>query len=110
MKIVKSIFLTSVVSLFSCNPNSNELQYLEAIDSIVHKSVKTNHPGLGVGIIRNGEVIYEKYRGLSNLQHQIPFSNKTRSNIASTAKQFKAMMVLGLALKEKLNLDDNIRN
>ena len=57
---------------------SNELQYLEAIDSIVHKSVKTNHPGLGVGIIRNGEVIYEKYRGLSNLQHQIPFSNKTR--------------------------------
>ena len=95
--------------LFSCNPNSNELQYLEAIDSIVHKSVKTNHPGLGVGIIRNGEVIYEKYRGLSNLQHQIPFSNKTRSNIASTAKQFTALIVLDLSLKEKLDLDDDIR-
>ena len=62
------------------------------------------------GIVKNGEVIYEKYRGFSNLQHQIPFSNKTRSNIASTAKQFTAMMVLDLALKEKLNLDDNIRN
>ena len=110
MKIVKSIFLTSIVSLFSCNPNSNESQQLEAIDSIIYKSVKTNHPGLGVGIVKNGEVIYEKYRGFSNLQHQIPFSNKTRSNIASTAKQFTAMMVLDLALKEKLNLDDNIRN
>ena len=110
MKILKSIFLTSIFSLFSCNPNSNEFQHLEAIDSIIHKSVKINHPGLGVGIVRNGEVIYEKYRGLSNLQHQIPFSNKTRSNIASTAKQFTAMMVLDLALKEKLNLDDNIRN
>lgn len=110
MKILKSIFLTSIFSLFSCNPNSNEFQHLEAIDSIIHKSVKTNHPGLGVGIVRNGEVIYEKYRGLSNLQHQIPFSNKTRSNIASTAKQFTAMMVLDLALKEKLNLDENIRN
>ena len=110
MKIVKSIFLTSIVSLFSCNPNSNEFQHLEAIDSIIHKSVKTNHPGLGVGIVKNGEVIYEKYRGFSNLQHQIPFSNKTRSNIASTAKQFTALMILDLALKEKLNLDDNIRN
>ena len=76
MKILKSIFLTSIVSLFSCNPNSNESQQLEAIDSIIYKSVKTNHPGLGVGIVKNGEVIYEKYRGFSNLQHQIPFSNK----------------------------------
>ena len=45
---------------------------------------KFNNPNLiklyhflgGVGIVKNGEVIYEKY-GFSNLQHQIPFSDCT---------------------------------
>ena len=60
--------------------------------------VDANAPGLGVGIIKDGAVVYEHYRGLSNLQHQIPFDQKTRSNIASTAKQFTALMVLELAL------------
>ena len=71
--------------------------------------MENDHPGLGVGIVKNGEVIYEQYKGLSNLQHQIPFSKKTRSNIASTAKQFTALMILDLSMKGKLNLDEDIR-
>ena len=73
-----------------CISNPIEIENFTAIDSIIYSSVQPNHPGIGVGIVRDGEIIYEKYRGLSNLQHQIPFSNKTRSNIASTAKQFTA--------------------
>ena len=51
----------------------------------------------------------KKYRGLSNLQHQIPLMKKTRSNIASTAKQFTALMILDLSIKKQLKLDDDIR-
>ena len=109
MKNLNSILVASFVILLSCGSNSIEFQDLKVIDSILHSSVQTNHPGIGVGIVRDGEIIYEKYRGLSNLQHQIPFSYKTRSNIASTAKQFTALMVLDLSLKEKLDLDDDIR-
>ena len=109
MKNLNSILIISFVILFSCNSNSFEIQDIKAIDSIIHSSVQTSHPGLGVGIVKDGEIIYEQYRGLSNLQHQIPFSNKTRSNIASTAKQFTALMVLDLSLKEKLDLDEDIR-
>ena len=109
MKNLNSILIASFVILFSCGSNSIEFQDIKVIDSILHSSVQTNHPGIGVGIVRDGEIIYEKYRGLSNLQHQIPFSYKTRSNIASTAKQFTALMVLDLSLKEKLDLDDDIR-
>ena len=79
------------------------------MDSIISSSIKKDDPGLGVGIIKNGKVVYEKYRGLSNLQHQIPFSDITRSNIASTAKQFTALMILDLSLKGKLNIEDDIR-
>ena len=81
----------------------------EKIDSIIDSMVEVNAPGLGVGIIKDGAVVYEHYRGLSNLQHQIPFDQKTRSNIASTAKQFTALMVLELSLDRKLDLEEDFR-
>ena len=107
MKSLNSILFLYLSTFFSCGFNG--LQDLKEIDHIINKSVKNEHPGLGVGIVKNGEVIYEKYRGLSNLQHQIPFSKKTRSNIPSTAKQFTALMILDLSMKGKLNLDEDIR-
>ena len=107
MKSLNSIIFLYLFTFFSCN--SNGLQDLKEIDHIINKSVENDHPGLGIGIVKNGEVIYEKYRGLSNLQHQIPFGKKTRSNIASTAKQFTALMILDLSMKGKLNLDEDIR-
>ena len=88
---------------------SGQTENLKKIDSIIDSTIKENHPGLGVGIIKNGVVVYEYYRGLSNLQHQIPFSEKTRSNIASTAKQFTALMVLELSLNQKRSLEDDVR-
>ena len=107
MKSLNSILFLYLFTFFSCS--SNGLQDLKEIDHIINKSVENDHPGLGIGIVKNGEVIYEKYRGLSNLQHQIPFCKKTRSNIASTAKQFTALMILDLSMKGKLNLDEDIR-
>ncbi len=82
---------------------------LKKIDSIVNSKIQEDHPGLSVGIVKDGNIIYEKYRGLSNLQHQVKFDEETRSNIASTAKQFTALMILDLALREKLSLEDDIR-
>ncbi|MFY0629025.1 MAG: beta-lactamase family protein [Flavobacteriaceae bacterium] len=82
---------------------------VQKIDSIVNSKLKDNHPGIAVGIVKNGKIVYEKYRGLSNLQHQIDFNENTRSNIASTAKQFTALMILHLSLEGKLSLEDDIR-
>lgn len=79
------------------------------IDSLITISVQENHPGVAVGIIKNGKIIFESYRGLANLQHQVKFDEKTRSNIASTAKQFTALMVLDLSLNGKITLEDDIR-
>ena len=80
------------------------------IDSIVRSQVQPNHPGIAIGIVKEGAIIYEKYVGLANLQHQVKFNEKTRSNIASTAKQFTALIILDLSLNKKLNLTDDIRD
>ena len=82
---------------------------LQKVDSIVSSKIAESDPGLMVGIVKDGEIIYEKYRGLANIQHQVKVTSKTRSNIASTAKQFTALMILQMALDKKLSLEDDIR-
>ena len=75
-KMRKLLLLIPFISLSL----SGQTENLKKIDSIIDSTIKENHPGLGVGIVKNGVVVYEYYRGLSYLQHQIPFSEKTRSN------------------------------
>lgn len=82
---------------------------LSKIDSIVNSKIKDTDPSLMVGIVKDGNIIFEKYRGLANLQHQVKANKNTKSNIASTAKQFTALMVLQLSLDAKLSLEDDIR-
>ncbi len=101
--IISFIALFCTILTFAQNTKFQE------IDTIINAKVKVNDPGIMVGIVKDGNIVYEKYRGLSNLQHQIKVNDKTRSNIASTAKQFTALMVLDLMLKNKLNLEDDIR-
>ncbi len=103
-----TVFLFILLSSLFIQAQNLDIQ-LHKIDSIIDAKLQKDHPGLAVGIVKNGEIIYEKYRGLSNLQHQISFKKNTRSNIASTAKQFTALMILELSLEDKLNLEDDIR-
>lgn len=103
MKKIVLLLLFVPISFFG------QINRFEKIDSIIHSTIKDHDPGLAVGIVKDGKVVFESYVGLSNLQYQIPFNPKTRSNIASTAKQYTALMVLELALNEKLNLEDDFR-
>lgn len=88
---------------------SSQNQEFKKIDSILTLKVKSNHPGIAIGALKDGNIIYEKYLGLANLQHQVNFDEKTRSNIASTAKQFTALMILQLSLENKISLEDDVR-
>jgi CubicO group peptidase (beta-lactamase class C family) len=101
-----ALFLLSTLSLFSQSiPETDR----EAITNMLEQYTNEESPGLAVGIVKDGQIVYEQYLGLANLEHRIQFSEKTRSNIASTAKQFTALMVLDLSLQGKLSLEDDIR-
>ncbi|MEO0727537.1 MAG: serine hydrolase domain-containing protein, partial [Bacteroidota bacterium] len=81
----------------------------EAITAIVRQYVGEGDPGLAVGIVQDGKIVYEHYLGYANLEHKVAINENTRFNIASTAKQFTALIILDLALKGKLSLEDDIR-
>ena len=101
-----ALFLFFNFFLFS---QSNQTFDQEAITNILYQYVSDDSPGLAVGIVKDGNIIYEKYLGYANLEHQIKMGENTRSNIASTAKQFTALMILQLSLEGKLDLEEDIR-
>src|SRR5688500_2451389 len=79
------------------------------IEEIFQAYTNPAAPGCAVAIIKNGEVIYERGYGCSNLEYGIPITPSTVFYVASVAKQFTAMSVLLLLKQGKLSLEDDIR-
>lgn len=101
--------LTLLLLCFLAGPTFAQ-DYTKELDSIVSlQEVQNDDPALFVGVVKQGQVIYQKVQGLSSLQHQVPATADSRCNIASTAKQFTALMILDLAQKGTLDLEDDIR-
>lgn len=79
------------------------------LDLQIEKYIDGISPGMAVGIVKDGNIVYKKYIGYSNLEHEIKIDKKTRFNIASNAKQFTAFCILQLIDQGKLALDDDVR-
>src|SRR5262245_31834798 len=65
-------------------------------------------PGCGVGVSRNGAVIYEHGYGMANLERRVPITSSTVFRLASITKAFTAMSVLLAAERGLLSLDDDV--
>lgn len=81
----------------------------QEVDRLVMADIPDGGPGAAVGIIRNGEIIYEKYAGLADVKNKRSISSATRFNLASNAKQFTSVRALQLIDAGKLKLDEDIR-
>ncbi|MEO1028198.1 MAG: serine hydrolase domain-containing protein, partial [Pseudomonadota bacterium] len=98
-----SLFVqVSVGQMLTDEKRTELLAYIDGLGS-------SDAPGIGAGIVRDGEIVFEHYIGLANLEHGIPISSDTRFNIASNAKQYTALMVLDLAEKGKVDLKADFR-
>ncbi len=80
-----------------------------AFDQFVNELIKEGSPGLAVGVVRGGAIVYERYAGLADLDSERVIDQQTSFNIASNGKQFTAWAVLNLIDQGKLNLEDDFR-
>ena len=78
-------------------------------DQLMYAYAGDDVPGGVVGVIRDGELIFSKAYGMSNLSYGIPFEVNTPTNIGSVSKQFTAMAILLLEQQGRLSLDDDVR-
>lgn len=106
---MKSFFFTFYLLLATFTQSIAQNIDFTKIDQLLESKIKPGAPGLTVGIVKNGAIVYERYLGLANLQHQIPITEQTRFNLASVAKQFTALCVLKLVLDNKLSLETDLR-
>lgn len=109
MAIQKKLLLLFLLSSFNLFGQSKQQFDQEAITNILYQHANDDIPGMAVGIVKDGEIIYEHYMGYSNLEHKIKIDKDTRFNIASNAKQFTALCILQLAEQGKLKLEDDFR-
>ena len=69
---------------------------------------KQKIPGVSLAIIRNGEIIFGKGYGYSNLEHQVPVKLETIFQSGSVGKQFTSMAIMMLIERGKIQLDATI--
>lgn len=80
-----------------------------AIDELFAPWDTEETPGAAVAVIRDGEIIYERGYGMSNLEHVVPITPDSVFHIASISKQFTATCLLLLEADGLLSLDDDAR-
>lgn len=65
--------------------------------------------GFAAAVIKDGRVLFKGAYGFSNIEHDIPFTIHTVTDMASIAKQFTGFAVATLIWEGRLGLDDDIR-
>lgn len=97
--------------LFSQNVNGQSIDRneLEAeIDAMVPSHIDDSTPGLVVGVVQNGELVFSKGYGLANMAYEIPNDPEMVYNIGSVAKQFLGYAFAMLHVKGELDIDDPV--
>ncbi|WP_299006935.1 serine hydrolase [uncultured Tenacibaculum sp.] len=95
----------TLVILLTILPTFGFCQNLDAqIDKIYQ--VEDNTPGYSIIITKGKEILIEKQYGISNLDYDIPTTNKTVFDIGSIAKQFTAYAILLLEEQGKLSIKE----
>ncbi|MEM7656837.1 MAG: serine hydrolase domain-containing protein [Bacteroidota bacterium] len=79
---------------------------LEAkIDGMIADDIDESAPGLMVGVVHEGEWVFEKGYGLANLAYGIPNGPNMVYNIGSVSKQFLGFAFATLQVQGRVNLD-----
>lgn len=81
---------------------------IQAIDNLVQETYKPAEPGAAVIVVKDGEIIFRKGRGMANLEFGVPIEPDMVFRLGSITKQFTVVAILMLAEQGKLALDDFI--
>jgi CubicO group peptidase (beta-lactamase class C family) len=88
---------------------ATEKTVVEQLNDLFAPWNRTDAPGLVVGVVKDGEVLYRRGFGMASLESCVANAPKTRMRIGSTSKHFTSLLALLLAEDGKLDLDAQIR-
>ena len=103
MKIAVFMSLFIATALSAQQPSTGQ------IDEIFARFDKPDMPGCVVGVVRNGELVYQRGYGMANLDYDIPNAPHMIYYVGSVSKQFTAATILLMAQRGLISLDDPVR-
>jgi CubicO group peptidase (beta-lactamase class C family) len=80
----------------------------DQIDGIFRPLADDQGPGMAVGVIHDGKLVFERGYGLADLEKKTPITPETDFRLASVTKQFTAMGIMLLVHDGKLKYDDTL--
>ena len=105
----RALIAAVALGAVTCAATAQEIDLERRIDSIFAAYNSTHSPGCALGVIRDGQFVFQRGYGMANLDHGIALTPASVFRIGSTSKQFTAAAVLLLAEEGKLSLDDDVR-
>lgn len=90
--------------------DATELEKLhQGISDVMDKELLSGNFNGGILVAKDGNIIYEKYKGVKDLRGIDSITATTPFHIASTSKTFTAVAILQLVQQGKLNLEDTLQ-
>ncbi len=87
-------------------PSTNKAVYAAEIEKQYQQLLGNKGFNGSILVAKNGEVLFEDYKGYSNFKTKEPITPNTTFHLASVSKTFTGMAILKLREQGKLNLDD----
>ena len=69
----------------------------DRVDSLFQNWDRSDSPGVALGIVKDGNLIYSKGYGLADLEHDVPIDASTVFYMASVSKHFVTLCILLLS-------------
>jgi CubicO group peptidase (beta-lactamase class C family) len=108
-KSIASLALLMVIEVLLAGSCASSRTSTDArVDLLFAAWNRPDSPGCGVGVSRNGAVIYERGYGMASVERKVPIASSTVFPLASVTKSFTAMSVLLAAERGLLSLDDDV--
>src|SRR5262245_42131283 len=80
-----------------------------AVDAYIQAEMRqAKIPGVSIAVIKDGRIVLAKGYGLANVEHQVPVKPETIFQSGSMGKQFTSALVMMLAERGRLSLDDKL--
>ena len=106
MKKTNFLFLFALIISVSLSAQIKDRK----LDKVIQNSLKTfDVPGISVGIIKDGKIVYAEGHGVRSLNNNQPMTKETLVGIASNSKGFTCFSLAILVDEGKINWNDKVR-
>ncbi|HTN38561.1 MAG TPA: serine hydrolase domain-containing protein [Arachidicoccus sp.] len=95
-------------SYFRPLSDAEKNHYKNEVEAAYHKILGPYFNG-SILVAKNGQVIYEDYKGVADFRKRTPITIHTPMHLASISKTFTGMTILHLWENGQLSLDDNLQ-